>query len=340
VLEIFNGRRGPGVAFYGDMFLRYPSDRRTLAWALAMPVVALLPYARPELAPWLFPLSAYLALSAGVIAHNHNHTPTFRGRMLNAAFGNWLSIFYGYPTFAWVPTHNLNHHKFVNKAGDATITWRFTNKHNALVAATYFFVSSWYQSEPIRDYIQKAKERNPELYRTIIGQYVFFATTHLALFALAIALHGWRVGFLVWSLMFLVPALFALWTIMFFNYVQHVHTDPWSDHDHSRSFVGAPLNFLLFNNGLHSAHHEMAGAHWSTLPALHAKLVPLIDPRLNEPSFPLFCLKNYLLAPFFPSLGTKQIGRAPFDDPSLVGSASPLTAEVEAFESGVNAARA
>jgi len=322
------------------MLLRYRSDRRTLAWALAMPVVALLPYARPEFAVWLSPLACYLALSAGVIAHNHNHTPTFRGKALNAAFGNWLSIFYGYPTFAWVPTHNLNHHKFVNKAGDATITWRFTNKHNALVAATYFFVSSWYQSEPIRDYIQKARERNPELYRTIVGQYLFFAGTHMVLFALAIALNGWRVGFLVWSLMFLLPALFALWTIMFFNYVQHVHTDPWSDHDHSRSFVGAPLNFLLFNNGLHSAHHEMAGAHWSTLPALHAKLRPLIAPQLNEPSLPLFCLKNYLLAPFFPSLGTKQIGRAPFDDPGLTGAAAPLTAEVEAFESGVNAARA
>src|SRR5678816_842971 len=109
------------------MFLRYPADRRTLAWAVAMPVVALLPYLRPELAVWLCPLSCYLALSAGVIAHNHNHTPTFRDRKLNGAFGNWLSIFYGYPTFAWVPTHNLNHHKFVNKAGDATITWRHTN---------------------------------------------------------------------------------------------------------------------------------------------------------------------------------------------------------------------
>ncbi len=322
------------------MFLRYSADRRTVAWAVAMPIVALIPYVRPDLAVWLWPLSCYLALSAGVIAHNHNHTPTFRDRKLNAAFGNWLSIFYGYPTFAWVPTHNLNHHKFVNKAGDATITWRFTNKHNALVAATYFFVSSWYQSEPIRDYIQKAREKNPELYRTIVGQYVFFVGTHLALLSLAIALHGWRLGFLVWGLMFLVPALFALWTIMFFNYVQHVHTDPWSEHDHSRSFVGRTLNFLLFNNGLHSAHHEMAGAHWSTLPELHAKLAPMIDPRLCVPGFWGFCARNYLLAPFFPSLGTKQIGRAPFDDPGLAQTAAPVTAEVDAFESGVNAARA
>ena len=108
------------------------------------------PISAPSSSVWLFPLSCYLALSAGVIAHNHNHCPTFKNRKLNGVFGIWLSIFYGYPTFAWVPTHNLNHHKFVNKAGDATITWRYTNKHNALVAATYFFVSSYYQSEPIK----------------------------------------------------------------------------------------------------------------------------------------------------------------------------------------------
>jgi beta-carotene hydroxylase len=321
------------------MLLFHRADRRTVAWALAMPVVALLPYFNPALAPWLCPLACYLALSAGVIAHNHNHTPTFRDRTWNAAFGNWLSIFYGYPTYAWVPTHNLNHHRLVNKAGDATITWRYTNAHNWLVASTYFFVSSYYQSEPIKDYIRKAKEKNPRLYRTIIGQYIFFIGTHLALLGLAIALHGLGVGFKVWGLMFLAPALFALWTIMFFNYVQHVHTDPWSEHNHSRSFISPSLNYLLFNNGLHSAHHELAGAHWSKLPELHARLAPAIDPRLNETSFWAFCAKNYLLSPFLPSLGTQQIGRAPFDDPSLQ-NAGPLTAEVDAFESGINAARA
>src|SRR5262249_61299203 len=106
------------------MLLRYKADRRTLAWALTMPVVALIPYFRPELAVWLCPLSCYLALSAGVIAHNHNHTPTFRGRGLNAAFGDWLSIFYGYPPFPRVPPHKPRPHKVVDKRGGPAITWR------------------------------------------------------------------------------------------------------------------------------------------------------------------------------------------------------------------------
>ena len=45
---------------------RHASDYRTLAWAAAMPVAAVLQYSRPSLVPFLAPLSCYLALSAGI----------------------------------------------------------------------------------------------------------------------------------------------------------------------------------------------------------------------------------------------------------------------------------
>jgi len=153
------------------MLLRYSADRRTMAWALAMPLVALAPFAWPSLATWLWPLSCYLALSAGVIAHNHNHCQTFKSKRLNSIFGQWLSIFYGYPTFAWVPTHNLNHHKFVNRAGDATITWRYTNRHNFPMAFAFPFIAAVFQSTPTNEYIRKARATKPALYREIIRQY-------------------------------------------------------------------------------------------------------------------------------------------------------------------------
>jgi len=319
------------------MLLRYRADRRTMAWAMAMTLVALAPYVWPSLAGWLCPLSCYLALSAGVFAHNHNHCQTFKNRRLNSIFGQWLSVFYGYPTFAWVPTHNLNHHKFVNRAGDATITWRYTNAHNFPMAFAFPFIAAVFQSTPTNEYIRKARATKPALFREIIGQYATFVGVHVALLSLAIALHGWALGLKLWLLMFAVPAVFALWTIMFFNYVQHVHTDPWSEHNHSRSFTGRALNFVLFNNGLHTAHHETPGAHWSTLPALHAKVAAQIHPELCPKDFWGWCVRSYLLAPFIPSYGTRQIGRAPFDAPKLVDGL--VTPSVGARESGVNAPR-
>ncbi len=308
-------------------------------WAFFMPVVALAQYARPDLIVYLSPVSFYLAMCAGVMAHNHNHCPTFKSRKANTVFGCWLSVFYGYPTFGWIPTHNLNHHKLVNKAGDATITWRFTNRHNLFIASTYFFVSAYYQSEPIKAYIRKARRNNPSLFRQILLQYAIWGGAHVVLIALAIGLLGLGVGLKAWIWAFGLPAFFALWTMMFFNYIQHVHTDPWSAHNHSRSFTGTLINFLMFNNGLHTAHHEHAGAHWSTLPGLHAKIANEIDPALRPRSFWWFCARSYVLALVMPRFGTHQVGRAPFDSPT--GDAGALkTADVDAVESGVNAVMA
>jgi beta-carotene hydroxylase len=318
--------------------LRYSADYRTLLWMIVLaPGFVAIQYARPELLPFLSWVSFYFAISASTIAHNHQHCPTFENKTLNTLFSYWISVIYGFPTFAWVPTHNLNHHKFVNKPGDATITWRFTNKHNYLVAATYFFVSSYYQSGPIKEFLTRAKEKNPARYWVYISQYVVVVGAHIALGALAVRIHGLQLGLTVYAFTLLFPAIVSLWTVMTFNYDQHVHTDPWSKYNHSRNFVGSFLNFLLFNNGYHTVHHENAGRHWSLAKAEHEKIAALIHPDLNQKSMWLYWIKQYILAPFFPELGTKQIGRAPWDTGE--GKLDIATAEVGFGDTGSNVAR-
>lgn len=302
---------------------------------ILMPGLVAFQYLNPEYLPYLSWLSFYFAISAGIVAHNHLHSPTFKSKKLSELFSYWISIFYGFPTFAWIPTHNLNHHKFVNKAGDATITWRYSDKHNFLVASTYFFVSSYWQSGPIQEFLKRAKEKKPAQFRKYIFQYVVVYGTQAALCALAIQMHGVATGMKIWGFTLGLPALVSLWTIMTFNYDQHVHTDPWSKHNHSRNFVSWSLNFLLFNNGLHGAHHENAGLHWSKLPELHAKIAPEIHPELKQRSLWWYWFKQYVLTPFAPSLGTKQIGRAPFDTGEK--ETDITTAEVGFGEAGTNA---
>lgn len=321
------------------MLPRVAADYRTLLWVAAAPALVAFLYVRPDMIRYLWAVSLYLALACGVIAHNHNHCPTLRGKLANSVFGNVLSIFYGYPVFAWIPTHNLNHHRYVNTAGDATITWRYTNRHNLFVAATYFFVSSYFQAEPTAEFIRKAKARRNDspMYDRIRLQYVIWAGTHVVMFALAVVLHGWLDGLYVYGMTLLLPAFFALWTIMLFNYDQHVHTDPWSQ-NHSRSFVSPTLNFFLFNNGLHAAHHEDAGAHWTKLPEIHARIAPKIDPSLLQKSLWWYWLKQYFLTPFFPRLGTVQLGPGPMNRPG--GEERGVEcADVELGEAGTNAPR-
>lgn len=320
------------------MLPRHAADYRTLLWIMIAPCVVAAQFWDPALVPALSWLSCYFALACGVIAHNHNHCPTFANKRANNVFALWISLFYGYPTFAWVPTHNLNHHKYVNTEGDATITWRFTNRHNALVAITYFFVSSYYQSEPINAYIRQAKLKNPALYRRILTQYAVWGGTYAATLALAIALHGAKTGIYVWSFAIGIPALFSLWTIMLFNYDQHAHTDPFSEHSHSRSFTSPALNYLLFNNGYHGAHHEHPGAHWTRLPQLHAAVADQIHPALVQRSLWWYWFKQYVLAAFVPSLGTVQIGRGPMNPPRA-STASEQGNEQVLGEAGANSER-
>jgi fatty acid desaturase len=322
--------------------LRHREDWRTVVWAFVLfPAVGFAPYVEPRLIPWTLPLSLYLGFCAGVFSHNHNHSPTFKSRKMNAFFSAWLSVFYGFPTFAWIPTHNLNHHKYVNKAGDATITWRYSRRNTWLVASTYYFVSAYWQSSVIKEYIAKAKATNAGLYRQIITQYATLAGVQIGLLALAIALHHdvWWRGPVVWFFGFGVSAMFANWSMIFINYIQHVHTDPWSEHNHSRTFTGGFSNWLVFNNGFHTAHHESAGLHWSKLPEAHAKIAHLIDPSLKEPSIVGYCLRAYLLGALSERFRTKQVGRAPYDPPNG-GEVELVTASVAAVEAGVNASMA
>lgn len=98
------------------MRLRRVQDYRTLLWVGALvPLFVILHYTRPTLGLWLLPVSCYFAIACGVIAHNHMHRPTLHGKLANELFPAWISVFYGYPVFAWLPTHNLNHHKLVNR---------------------------------------------------------------------------------------------------------------------------------------------------------------------------------------------------------------------------------
>ncbi|QDU27442.1 Fatty acid desaturase [Anatilimnocola aggregata] len=317
------------------MLPRYAADYRALLWLTLAIGILILEYSHSYLVFFLFPINIYFAICAGVIAHNHNHCPMFASKRSNGILGHVLTFFYGYPTFVWVPTHNLNHHKHVNRAGDATITWRHTDRHNLWVAASYFFVSSYHQTAQIKAFLAKAKATNSKLFRRVQWQYTVWLSIWFAVWLTGVMLHGLRRGTVLWLLGVGLPALSSVWTIMFFNYEQHVHTDPWSAHNHSRNFVGPIINFLLFNNGYHTVHHNQPGLHWSKTPQEHRKIAHQIDVRLQQRNVLLYWFNNFFVSLFWPAFGTQQVGRAAFDPPP--GISNDLTTdEIQLGEAGTN----
>lgn len=278
------------------MKLRYRADMRTLAWAFGlMPGLVAAQYLYPALVGWLTPFSFYAAYCAAVIAHNHNHVPTFTGQTTNRLFSTWISIFYGFPTYGWIPTHNLNHHRFTGREGDATVLVKPGEPDSAWLAFTHFFRSTSTQGPLLARYRRTVRERSTLAWLGIWSQYVIVYGAHVAMAALAIARMGLGRGLVVYLSALGLPAFGALWGVMFTNWVQHVGCDPTSRFNHSRNFVSSWMNALVFDNGFHTVHHERANRHWSQLREEHAKIAHLIDPRLNEDSIFGYAFKTYVL---------------------------------------------
>ncbi len=232
------------------------------------------------------------------IVHNHQHLPMWRGICLNRLTDNLLTVLYGFPVFAWMPTHNSNHHVHINKEPDYTKTYMASENNNLLTLLSYPSISGIIQQKAVIKFFIG-------MYRKSKRKFYFLS---LQLLSLIIWI---TVAFLVdWQkalLYVIIPQQVSLFSVLVFNYIQHIHADEHSDFNHSRNMTGGILNFLLLNNGFHTAHHISPSIHWSRLREKHEKLAHKIDPRLNESNFAWYLLRVYFLGLFIPSYKTENM---------------------------------
>jgi beta-carotene hydroxylase len=277
--------------------LKNKADIRTICFMVVITGLLALQWSLPFSWP-LFLAANFMAVSVAVMAHNHNHTRMWRNDLLNKLSDYWITCFYGYPVFAWIPTHNTNHHKHNNRIPDYTITYRYSESNNLLTLLTYPTISGLFQQEPNRRFLREAYRKNKKRFAYYISQFaVLVAFTGGAL------LLDWKKALLF----IVIPQQFALFSVLVFNYVQHVHADEESETNHSRNFVGPVLNFFLFNNGYHTVHHDMPGRHWSENKEAHALVAATIDPRLIEQSFAWYLARNYVIGLVVPAARTKSM---------------------------------
>jgi len=273
--------------------LRSRSDLRTLGYLAATVGLFAYQWTRPGICNWwLYPLSLWLSFVAAVISHNHNHVGTFRARRLNLLVNYILGLFYGHPVVGWIPTHNQNHHVYNNREGDVSRSPKLFRGNHLLALAVYPPLTSLAQTRLIHAWLRDLRRRNPPLFRSAISEYVVF----FGLMAAAFVVDWKKAVFLL-----LIPQQFGLFSIQTVNFWQHIEADAESEWNHSRNFTGGMLNALLLNNGLHTVHHLRPGAHWATLPQLHAEHGPKVDPVLNQPAALVWVFRTY----FAPLLGLR-----------------------------------
>ena len=299
--------------------LRNKADIRSIGFMLVATAMLIIMWNYGLDLPWYAFIPLYIiqlqsAVSVAVMVHNHQHLPMWTNKIMNYFTDTWLTVFYGFPIFAWIPTHMTNHHVNINTEEDYTRTYRISKKNNLLTLITYPSLSGmWQQSAVVRFFIDTYKRNKSRFYTQL------FQILSLVAFVLVAFILDWKKALLF----VFIPQQVSLYSVLIFNYVQHVHADENTKFNNSRNMTGWLLNFLLINNGYHMAHHLYPKVHWADLPKKHKEIEDKIHPDLIENDFAWWLLKTYVLSIFISKYRSKQMRfENETEQPKLVESAA------------------
>ncbi len=270
--------------------LRHAADWRSLAFVAAYYGLFVYQWVAAPKAGWLaVPLllaTCVMSFLCAVITHNSIHAPVFRERAANRVLQVVLSLSYGSAVSAFVPGHNLSHHRFTQTPRDVMRTSKVRHRWNLLNMFEFAVRVAVAITKNDFAYSRAARGRHPAWFR----QYKLENYAVLGVTALLLIL-DWKKGLVYW----LVPHLYAAWGIISMNYLQHDGCDQSHPYNHSRNFVGRFVNWWTFNNGYHGIHHHHPALHWSLLPEAHAReLAPHIAPQLDQKSMFVYLVKTFV----------------------------------------------
>ncbi|HEU0029848.1 MAG TPA: fatty acid desaturase [Kofleriaceae bacterium] len=268
--------------------LVYREDRRTVAVAMLNLGLLVTPYVIrvPHAYALAFVVGCgVLSFSSWAIIHNHIHVRTFRARWLNELGAMLISLTVGHPATGLVLTHNMNHHVHIGgdrdwsrpaNAGRGWGGWRLVRY--AVVTPIEMARGRSADGAPrLPVALRRQRSRERWLLYSLIACALVLRPATFVCFTLPI----WIAG----SLIFLG-----------INLLQHDACEPGSPAAHSRDFTGRFINFLFFNGGFHTAHHNRPGLHWSRLPAEHARtLAARGRPDLESVSLVGYVVREYLM---------------------------------------------
>lgn len=272
------------------MKLRYLADIRTLSFvAIYFGLVVgqwIFAPANLWLAVPLFMATCVFSFFGAVATHNTIHCPVFMSRTANRVFQVVLSLTYGSAVSAFVPGHNLSHHKHVQTTKDVMRTTKVRHSWNLLNMIQFAPKIGLAIMKNDAAYVGAMKGKHRKWFQQYRIETFAWVGVTILLFIL-----DWKKALFYWQ----IPHFYAAWGIISMNYLQHDGCDVTHRYNHSRNFVSPLVNWWTFNNGYHGIHHDKPGVHWSLLPEAHRQVYfGNIDPRLDEKSMVVFLFKTFV----------------------------------------------
>ena len=244
--------------------LKYKADRGPVTFVLLMFAahVALWWVATPLVAAVSIVPLTILSMFVAAINHHHQHLNTFRSPLLNRVYEIALALQTGVGPYAWVLHHNLGHHlNYLNQRPhqrpDESAWTRIDGRKMGRVEYTIDGLLR-HQSE-----IYQVGMRYPKYLRSLL--------------LMKLPLYG-LLGIGLWLnplncvLIFLVPAFLTLTHTIWATYEHHAGCATTDHFSASVNRDNRIYNWMSGNLGLHTAHHQRPGVHWSLLPQLHAQI--------------------------------------------------------------------
>ncbi len=242
--------------------LRNRLDVRSLVFVFLSLALLVLPHLT-RINPWITPVwiatTSFFCFAASIVNHNHMHVQVFVVDWLNNFLNLALTLARGHTASGIMIPHNLNHHVETNTNADWIRPQLAGYGFGWIRMARYVVIAS------INMGVQRIREGAPRLERHAQKRAL---TEKLVIVCAVVAAcwHDWQVFLLLNA----VPWLLGLAMLVGVNLLQHDGCDDRSPLSGSRNFTSPIGNWLLFNNGFHTAHHIDPNLHWSALPALHA----------------------------------------------------------------------
>lgn len=266
--------------------LRHTSDSRTL-WTLGLAGATLI-FSLAWSGSWyvgglLFAINVFLGLMSHVINHNVSHHPLFVNERHNRGVFLYLSWLMGIPAAPIAASHIHNHHVHNNDESDwmrSTVLGRAKGAKRLAKYLRHVFTLPRLSQRDGHEQIpatlwQRMRVENVVVLATLLLMLTLSPVSTLIFYVLA------RLTSM--SLLFLI------------NLVQHDGLEHAEGVNRCRNFISPLSNFLMFNNGYHSAHHLRPGAYWSEYPAIHqAQVTQKLRAELTQRSLAYYILTHYL----------------------------------------------
>ncbi|MFT3735409.1 MAG: fatty acid desaturase [Rhodocyclaceae bacterium] len=272
-------------------------DWQSVAYLALLPLLVAWVWQQPGFSVVAYGGILLLVIGVCCIGHNHAHVPIWRSRGMNQLTDMWIGTLQGQPVFLFQPAHVDSHHRFNQGEGDLTRVMQYDRGNTIMGYLLFPFKVLPALGTVRRRYLGSLWHHDRKAFWWTLALY-------LPLLAVWIAVGMLDPGK---ALIYVyLPQLVALHFLLASNYLQHAHAVAGSRYNHSRNFVGA-INWLWFNVGYHTAHHEHEDLHWCTLPAAHDKLRSRINPALIERSFCVYVFRTLVLGQFIPRLRSRLL---------------------------------